>query len=171
VTITFRSGRRGNSRFRTPISKSTFSVRSCASSTPELRVDAKIRQQQTIGHQRETRGIGDLIGESHAKTDAAAHRLSDFLGDAGGQGARRQPSRLRMRNQGVRAASQLQAILGQLSALAGAGVAGHDEHLAPAQCLHDGFALRRDRQIRVMLENELEGAARSGRRSPVIRHA
>ena len=33
VTITFRSGRRGNSRFSTPISKSTFSVRSCASST------------------------------------------------------------------------------------------------------------------------------------------
>ncbi len=139
--------------------------------TPELWIEAELRQQQTIGHQSEARGIGDLIGESHAKADAAAHRLSDFLGDAGGQGARRQPPRLRMRNQGVRAASRLEAILGQLSALAGAGVAGHDEDLAAAQCLHDGFALRRDRQIGVVLENELEGAARSGRCSPVIRHA
>ncbi len=139
--------------------------------TPQERVEAEFRQQQTVGHQREARGVGDLISEPHAKTDAAPHRLSDFLGDACSQGARRQPSRLRMRDQGVRAASQLEAILGQLSALSGACVAGHDEHLAPAQCLHDGFAFRRDRQIGVVFENELECAARGGRSCPIIRHA
>ena len=84
---------------------------------------------------------------------------------------RSQATRLRMRNQGVRAASQFEAILGQLSALAGAGVAGHDDHLVPEQCLHDGFAPRRDRQIGIVFENELEGAARGGRCSPIIRHA
>jgi len=33
VTMSFNSGRRGNNRLRTPSSKSTLSVRSCASST------------------------------------------------------------------------------------------------------------------------------------------
>jgi hypothetical protein len=137
----------------------------------QQRVGGQLRQQQTVGHQHQPRDLGNLIGEPDAKTDAASHRLTDFLGNACGQGARGQTPRLGMRDQRIEAASGLQTILGQLRALARARVAGDDQYLMRPQCLDNGVALRRDRQIGVVLEHELGRAACGGAGSLLTRHA
>ena len=122
--------------------------------TPQPGVGGQLRQQQPVGHQQQTRGVRRLIGEAHAKADAAPERLAHFLGDARGQGARREPPRLRVCDQGVEAAPQFQAVLRQLRALSRARIAGDDQYLIAAQRLHDGFAPRRDRQLRIVLESQ-----------------
>jgi len=109
---------------------------------PQLWIGRKFGQQQSVGHQHQARGVGHLIGESDSKTDAATQRLADFLGNPRGQGAGRQPPRLSMRDAALHAPPQFEAILGQLGALAGAGLAGDDQYLAAAQRLQYGFAPR-----------------------------
>ena len=104
----------------------------------QLRIRAEFREQQSIGHQHQPRGIGHLIGESNAKADAHADGLRQFLGDARRQGAGREPARLGVRDQSLEAASELEAILRQLSTLTGAGLAGDDQDLV-ALAVHRRF--------------------------------
>ena len=131
---------------------------------PQLWIRREFRQQQPIGHQHQAGGIRYLIGKPHSKTDAAAQRLTDFLGDTRGQGTRGQPPRLGVRNEGVDAAAQLQTVLRQLGALAGTGIAGDDQHLLALQRLHDGLAALGNRQIGVALESQRRRHARGAQR-------
>ncbi len=118
----------------------------------QLRVRAEFREQQPIGHQHQPSGSGYSIGESNAKADAHADRLRQFLGDSGRQRAGRKPSGLGVGDQSLEAASELEAVLRQLSTFAGAGLAGDDQDLVGPQCIGDFLPARGDRQFGVMLE-------------------
>ena len=98
--------------------------------------------------------------KAHPEAHAAADRLPQFLRDASGQGARRKAPRLRMGDQPCDAATQFEAVLRQLRALAGARIAGDDEHLPMRQRLQDGLAPRRNRQFGIVLEQQLRRCAR-----------
>ena len=63
---------------------------------------------------------------------AVAQLGVQLLGDAGGHGARGQPARLGVPDQPAHAAAQLEADLGQLGGLPGAGLAGDDHDLVVA---------------------------------------
>ena len=94
-----------------------------------MRIAGEFRQQQSVGHEHQARGVGHLIREAHPESHAAADALPQFLGDTRRQGARRDSSRLRVGDQPGAAAAEFEAVLRQLRALAGTGVAGDDEHL------------------------------------------
>ena len=76
-----------------------------------------------------------------------------IVGNARSQRAGRQPPWLGMCDEAVDSAAHFQAVLRQLSALPGAGVAGHDEHPMPVQGGDDLLAPRRNRQIGIVLED------------------
>ncbi len=95
-------------------------------------------------------------------------RLPQFFGDTRRQGPRRKSSRLRVGDQPGDAAAQFEAVLRQLRALAGAGIAGDDEHLIALQRLQDGLAARRDRQFGIVLEDAAAAQRAVLRRAPSI---
>ena len=69
---------------------------------PQLRIRAELGEQQAIRHQHQACIGGHVVRESHPETDGAPDGLGDLLGDARGQGTRRQPAGLSMRDQTAR---------------------------------------------------------------------
>ena len=105
------------------------------------------RQQDAVSHQLHLRGVADLIVKAHFIADAAAERGFQLLGDAVGDGARRQTTRLRMADQPFNAASQRQTDFWQLSGFARAGFPGDNHYLMIADRLGDLLLLLTDRQV------------------------
>jgi len=89
--------------------------------------------------------LADLLGRWPTADGALYRLLAARIGRLADTGEL--PAGVRLPPERALAASQLQAVLGQLRALAGAGVAGDDQYLACAQGRKDGLALRRNRQL------------------------
>ncbi len=128
---------------------------------PQQGIRGEFREQQTVGHQYQARGRRHLVGEANSKSDRRADRLRQLFGDAGRQCARRQPARLGVRDQPSASALELEAVLRQLGALAGAGIAGDDQDLVTPERIGDFLTARGNRQFGAMFEIELRQVARS----------
>jgi hypothetical protein len=91
--------------------------------------------------------LPDLAGEA----DLEAHLLADvhaqFLGDALGHRACRQPAWLGVADQPVVAQAKFEAHLGDLGGLTGTGLAGDDGDLVRRDGCHQVFAPFGDRQL------------------------
>ena len=92
--------------------------------------------------------LADLVGEAHLVADHVAQLGAQLLGDPLGHRAGGDPPGLGVPDQAVHAAAQLQADLGQLGGLAGAGLARHDHHLVVADGGGDVVLALADRQLR-----------------------
>ena len=110
----------------------------------QLLVAPDLRQQQAVGHQPHARVAARAVAEADRVADRLAERHLQLLGDAGGDGARGQPPRLRV---GDPLAAELEAQLGQLRRLAGARLAGDDDHLVVADRLQQLLPVRADREL------------------------
>ena len=97
---------------------------------------------------------GHVIRESNSEPHRLPDRLRELFRDSRGQDPGGQPPGLRMRDQPLGAATELEAILRQLRALARAGVAGDDQNLVAIERLQKLLAPRRDRQFGVVLEDQ-----------------
>ena len=141
-----------------------FRLRSCASSMisvsywREVLVARQLGQQDPVGHQLDHRGVADLVGEAHLPADRAAELDAQLLGDPGRHRAGGEAPRLGVADHPVHAAAQLQADLGDLGGLPGAGLAGDDHDLVVADRVGDLLAARADRQCR--------GVVDAGQRGP-----
>jgi len=108
----------------------------------------QLGQQDAVGHHLDQGVVAGVVAEAHLVADRAAERRLQLLGNALGDGAGGQPPRLRVPDRAAHAAPQLQAHLGELGGLAGAGLAGHDHDLVVAHRRQDLVPLARDRQCR-----------------------
>src|ERR1700730_5469255 len=106
-------------------------------------------EQDAVGHQLHQRAVAGLIGEAHGVADGFAERGAQFVGDALGDGAGREPARLGVPDSAADAAAQLQADLRQLGGLAGPGLAGDDDHLVFGDGPGDHVTPVADRQVGV----------------------
>ena len=104
-------------------------------------------QQDAVGHQFDLGGPAHLAGEA----DLEAHFLADvdaeFGGDALGHRAGCETPRLGVADQAVLTQAQLQAHLGDLGGLSGAGLAGDDGHLVGGNRGHQVLAALGNRQL------------------------
>ena len=89
----------------------------------------------------------DLAGEADLEADFLADLDAEFLRDALGHGAGREPARLGVADQPVLAQAELEAHLGDLGGLTRAGLAGDDGHLVGRDGGHQIFAALGDRQL------------------------
>ena len=101
-------------------------------------------QQDAVGHHLHQRLLADRVGEAHGVADGGAELGAQLLGDALGDGAGRDPARLGVADEPAVAAAELEAQLGQLGALARAGLAGDDDHLMVADRGQQVVAMRVD---------------------------
>ncbi len=120
-------------------------------------------EQDAVGHHLDQRGVAHLVGEPDGVADVVAELRSQFVGDPLGDRARRDPTGLRVADHPVDAASGLETELGQLRALARAGLAGHDHHLVLADRCDQLVAAFGDRQaLRVRQPTTGDDRVRSG---------
>ena len=91
--------------------------------------------------------LADVVGEPDLPADRAAELGAQLLGDPGGHRARGQPARLGVPDHAAHPAAELQADLGQLGGLPGAGLPGDDHHLVVADRRGDVGAPGADRQL------------------------
>ncbi|MNK97141.1 hypothetical protein D3C87_1174590 [compost metagenome] len=119
----------------------------------QQRVVLGLRQQDAVRHQLDGRAGGHRVVEPHLIADVLAQRRAQFLGNALGRGRGGDPPGLGVADQAAaflafprRATADRQRDLRQLGGLAGASLAGHDDHLAGLQRGGDLFAARGNRQ-------------------------
>ena len=98
----------------------------------ELPIVLDLGQQDAVGHHLDERGVADAVGEAHGVPDDRAELRAELLGDALGDRAGGDPPGLGVADEPVDAATQLEAELGELRALAGARLAGDDHDLVIA---------------------------------------
>ena len=132
-----------------------FSDRSWASSMMTVSYCSRsgspcgLGQQDAVGHKLD-KGLGaDRFGEADLKAHVVAQGRAEFFGDPRGHAAGGNAPRLRMADQSVDAAAQLQADLGQLRRLARAGFAANDHHLVLANGGGDVRPPGGNRQVRI----------------------
>ena len=120
-------------------------------------------EQDAVGHHLDERSVADLIGETHRVADVVAELRSEFVGDALGDRAGRDPPRLGVSDHAVDASPGLEAELGQLRALARTGLTGDDHHLVLADGGHQFVAALADRQrVRIRQPAACDDRVRSG---------
>ena len=133
--------------------KSMLSDRSCASSmmmrvvAAQVAVALHLGEQDAVGHHLQPRRVAAVVGEPHL----VPHELSELdlhlLGDPLRHRACGDPARLGVADLCRSPATELEAHLRQLGRLAGARLAGHDDHLVVAQCRQDVVAPLDDREV------------------------
>ncbi len=114
---------------------------------PAIALD--LGEQDAVGHQLDQRGITGLIGEPDGVADCLAERGAEFVGDALGDRARGEPTRLGMADGAADAAAELETDLGQLSRLARTRLARDDDDLVFADGPGDFVAPLADRKVGV----------------------
>ena len=98
----------------------------------QLPVPLHLGQQDPVGHHLDPGAVAGLVGEPHLVADGRADLGAQFLGDAFGHGARRDPAGLGVADLAGDAAAEFQADLRQLGGLARAGLARDDDDLVVA---------------------------------------
>ena len=122
-------------------------------------------EQNTVGHELDGAVFADLGGESHLVADGFADFLAEFFGDAFGHGTRGEAARLGVADEALLAQAELEAHLGNLGGLTGAGFTRDDDDLVVADSVHDVVAAFADGQLFGVgddLGNEGLVAARGG---------
>ena len=104
-------------------------------------------EQNTVGHELNGAVFADLGGESHLVADGFANLLAELFGDAFGHGTRGEAARLGVANQALLAQAELEAHLGNLGGLTGAGFTRDDDDLVVADSVHDVVAAFADGQL------------------------
>ena len=105
-----------------------------------------IGQEDAVGHQFDIRVGTRLVAEAHLVADDLSQRRGQLLRDPRRDAAGGDASRLRMPDQPADAAPVLEADLGQLRGLAGAGLAADDDDLVVGHGARDLVALGGDGQ-------------------------
>jgi hypothetical protein len=95
----------------------------------QVGVVADLGQGDAVGHQLHGRGLTEALGEAHLIADGPTDLAADLLGDARGDGRRRDASWLGVADHALETAAKLQAQLRQLGRLARARIAADDDHL------------------------------------------
>ena len=104
-------------------------------------------EQNTVGHELDGAVFADLGGESHLVSDGFADLLAELFGDAFGHGTRGEAARLGVADEALLAQAELEAHLGNLGGLTGAGFTRDDDDLVVADSVHDVFAAFADGQL------------------------
>ena len=91
--------------------------------------------------------FADLGGESHLVADGFADLLAELFGDAFGHGTRGEAARLGVADEALLAQAELEAHLGNLGGLTGAGFTRDDDDLVVADSVHDVVAAFADGQL------------------------
>ena len=119
----------------------------------QARVALRLGEQDAVGHQLDRGARLDAVLKAHLVADDLAERRLQLFGDAPGDRAGGDATRLRVADQRPVAAriagttaAQLQRDLRQLRGLAGARLAAHDHDLVGLDRLRDFIAPRRDGQ-------------------------
>jgi len=128
-----------------------FRLRSWASSmisvSYRVAVAGDLVEEDAVGHDLDEGVVAGLVGEPDLVADGGAELGAGFLGDALGDGAGGDPSRLGVADLAGDAAAELKADLGQLGGLARPGLAGHDDDLVVPDGLGDVVHGLADRQL------------------------
>ena len=120
----------------------------------ELGIALDLRQQDTVGHDAQTRLRRAFVREPHLIADFLAQLHVHFAGDSLGDGTCGEPARLRVHDlPAVRTAPQLKQDLRQLRGLAGTRLSGDDHHLARLDGFGDFVASRGNRQFGRIFES------------------
>src|SRR5579859_3467286 len=98
----------------------------------QLPVPLHLGQQDAVGHHLDLGAVAGLVGEPHLVADRRADLGAQFLGDAFGYGAGRDPPGLGVADLAGDTAAKLQADLRQLGRLPRAGLARDDDDLVVA---------------------------------------
>ena len=109
-------------------------------------------EEDPVRHQTHERVGADAVVEAHRVAHRLADRRTELAGKALGDRAGGHAARLCVADQPCDAAPRLEAQLGQLRALARAGLAGHDDHLVVAQGGDELGAPGADGQLRGIRE-------------------
>ena len=142
----------------------------------EHAVAVDLGEQDAVGHQFDASVRTDPIGESHLIADELTELLPEFLGDALGDGAGRDTTRLRVTDAGL---SEFEQHFRELRRFSGAGFAGHDHDLVRADCGEEVVAALADGQVgrvhdsdcgRLRRRRRFRGCAGSGRGNVGGRH-
>ncbi len=112
-------------------------------------VTLDLGEQDAVGHQLHQSAVADLVGEAHRVAHGLAQRSGELVGDALRDGARGQSPRLGVADGAADSAAEVEADLGKLRGLAGAGRAGHHDHLILGDGLGQVVAPVADGQVRV----------------------
>ena len=155
--ISLRSGRRGSSRrevaeqevdVEAPLVGLVDDDRVVLAQVP---VALELGEQDAVGHQLDPALPRGAVGEAHLVADQVAELGAELLGDPLGDRAGRDPARLGVPDQpaavAAGAAPELEADLGQLGGLPGAGLAGDDDDLVVADRGGDVVAALADREV------------------------
>ena len=114
---------------------------------PQHPIVLQLGEQDAVGHHLDHRVVGDLIGEADLVAHCGPERPVELLGDAFGDGPGGDPARLRVPDLAADPPAQLEADLGQLGGLAGAGLAGDDHDLVVADGSGDVVPALAHRQV------------------------
>ena len=99
-------------------------------------VALNLGEQDAIGHHLYQRLLADRVGEPNCVTNGGAQVGAQLLGHSLGDRARRHSTRLRVTDQPVDTATQVETQLGQLGAFPGACFASDDDHLMVPDSRH-----------------------------------
>ena len=119
-------------------------------------------EQDPVGHQLDPGLPADPGGEPDLVPDDLAERRVQLLGDALGDGTGGQAARLGVPDQAGAPPAQLQADLGQLGGLAGAGLPRDDHHLVVPDRRQDVVLAPGERQLGGVAQGQVGHAARIG---------
>ena len=95
------------------------------------------RQQDPVRHHLDAVVLAELLVEAGLKPDDVTGFRAQFLGNAAGNGARGETTRLCMADQTVHTAPERQADFRDLGGFARAGFAAHDHHRVARDCRGD----------------------------------
>ena len=112
-------------------------------------VPLDLGEQDAVGHQLDQCAVTGLVGKTHRVPHDVTEWGTEFVGDALGDGAGRQPSRLGVADGAAHTPTEFQADLGQLSGFARSRLTGHHHHLMVADRGGEFAAQPADRQVRV----------------------
>jgi hypothetical protein len=113
----------------------------------EKRVALGLRQEDAVGHQLDVGGGARGVGEADLVAHVATQGAAELLRHPGGDRAGGDPPGLRVADHPRHSAAEVQANLGNLRRLAGAGLAGDDHDLVLLNGSGDFLALQQHRQM------------------------
>ena len=130
----------------------------------EEAVAGGLGQQDPVGHQLDIRLRPRPVREADLETDILAQRRVQLLRQTRGDGAGRQPPRLRVPDEPIHPPADVQADLGQLCRLPRPRLAAHDDHLVTRDGVGDFLPAGVDRQGAVVDYPRQPGLARGAAR-------
>ena len=104
-------------------------------------------KQNAVSHELDGAVFAHFGGEPHLVADGFADFLTEFFGDAFGDGARGKAARLGVADEALLAQAQVEAHFGDLGGFTGAGFTRDDDDLVVADRVHDVFAAFADGQL------------------------